>query len=104
MIDTLKKTLLAGVGAAVVTTEKIEAALDDFVKQGKVTATDAREMAMKIASDGRKEFDQVSEQLSGRIKELIARFDATTKERLDALEARVAALEAKRRSSPRRQS
>lgn len=104
MIDTLKKTLLAGVGAAVVTTEKIEAALDDFVKQGKVTAADAREMAKKIAADGKQEFDQVSEQLGTKVKEVVARFDATTKERLDALEARIEALEAKRRASSSRKS
>ena len=35
MIDTIKKTILAGVGAAVVTKDKVQAGLEDFVKQGK---------------------------------------------------------------------
>jgi polyhydroxyalkanoate synthesis regulator phasin len=47
MIDVIKKTLLAGVGAAVVTKEKAEAALEDFVRQGKVSSADARIMAEK---------------------------------------------------------
>ena len=45
MIDTVKKALLAGVGAAVVTKDKIEHALDEFVRQGKVSADEARAMA-----------------------------------------------------------
>ena len=49
MIDLIKKTLLAGVGAAIVTKEKAEHALQDYVKQGKVSAADARAMAERIA-------------------------------------------------------
>ena len=35
MIDSIKKTILAGVGAAVVTKEKAQAGLEEFVKQGR---------------------------------------------------------------------
>ncbi|MFZ9683416.1 MAG: phasin family protein [Cephaloticoccus sp.] len=104
MIDTLKKTLLAGVGAAVVTKEKAEAALADFVAQGKVSAADARKMAAKIAADGKVEFEQASKDLGRRIKDVMARSDAKTQERLAALEARIKALEGKavRSTRPRK--
>ena len=95
MIDTLKKTLLAGVGAAVITKDKVEAALEDFVAKGKVSAADARKMAEKIARDGREEFDQMSDQLGTKIKDVLARMDSKTQERLAALEARVETLEKK---------
>lgn len=95
MIDTLKKTLLAGVGAAVITKDKVEAALEDFVAKGKVSAADARKMAEKIAREGREEFDQVSDQLGTKIKDVLARMDSKTQERLAALEARVEVLEKK---------
>lgn len=93
MIDIIKKTLLAGVGAAVITKEKAEAALEEYVQQGKVSSHEARAMAEKIAADGRKEFETVSTELSQRLRELFARQDLETRERLSALEARVAALE-----------
>src|SRR5476651_684163 len=95
MIDTIKKTLLAGVGAAVITKDRAEAALADFVKQGKVTSAEARAMAEKIAADGKKEFEMLSDELGGKIKEVVAGFSHTTHERLNALEARVKALEHK---------
>ena len=94
MIDLLKKTLLAGVGAAVITKDKIEGALDDFVRQGKVNASDARIMADKIAEQGRKEFDELATDLNERISELLDRSKKDHETRIAALEARVNALEA----------
>jgi len=95
MIDSIKKTLLAGVGAAVVTKDKVEAALGDFVKQGKVTTSEAREMAEKIAADGKKEFETLSGELNEKFKDVLAGFNRNTQDRLAALEARVEALEHK---------
>jgi polyhydroxyalkanoate synthesis regulator phasin len=93
MFDLIKKTLLAGVGAAVVTTEKVQDALDDYVRQGKLKAEDARIIAEKIAERGRREFDELSGQASAKASELFNRHDSAVTARLAALEARVAALE-----------
>jgi polyhydroxyalkanoate synthesis regulator phasin len=93
MIDIIKKTLLAGVGAAVITKDKVESALGDFVKQGKVTSAEARVMAEKIAEDGRRELEKLSQELSDKLRDKFAGIDHQAKQRLDALEARVAALE-----------
>lgn len=93
MIDIIKKTLLAGVGAAVITKEKVESALSEFVKQGKVSSAEARAMAEKIAADGRREFEALSQELSEKIRDRVTGTDHKAQDRLDALEARVAALE-----------
>ncbi|AKC81738.1 hypothetical protein IMCC26134_01215 [Verrucomicrobia bacterium IMCC26134] len=94
MIDTIKKTLLAGVGAAVITKEKVQDALDDYVRQGKIKADDARIIADKIAERGRREFEEMSAQASVKVQEILHRQDAAVVARLTALEARVAVLEA----------
>lgn len=93
MIDIIKKTLLAGVGAAVITKEKVESALDEFVKQGKVTSQEARQMADKIATEGRREFETLSQQVNDMIRDRFTHSDKKYQERIDALEARVTALE-----------
>jgi polyhydroxyalkanoate synthesis regulator phasin len=93
MIDVIKKTLLAGVGAAVITKEKVESALGEFVQQGKVSAAEARVMAEKIAEDGKREFETLSHELNEKFRERFVSDAAQTKARLDALEARVATLE-----------
>lgn len=94
MIDAIKKTLLAGVGAAVITKDKVEAALGDFVQQGKVSAAEARQMAEKIADQGRREFETVSHDLGEKVREAWSGEARRQQARIDALEARVAALEA----------
>ncbi len=104
MIDAIKKTLLAGVGAAVITKEKVEAALDDFVKQGKVSSTEARAMADKIAAVGRREFESLSRELNDRFREAFAGTEKRYQDRLTALEERVAALEEKARKSRARRA
>jgi polyhydroxyalkanoate synthesis regulator phasin len=95
MIDLIKKSLLAGAGAAAITKEKVEQALDEFVRQGKVTTADARVMAEKIAEQGRREFDEVCTALGAKVRDFTARADEKTQARLAALEQRVRVLEEK---------
>lgn len=93
MIDVIKKTLLAGVGAAVITKEKVESALQDLVSQGKVSADEARATAQKIVDEGRQEFEAASDTLSAKIKEYTQRSNEETLARIAALEARIQTLE-----------
>ncbi len=102
MIDLLKKTLLAGVGAAVITKDKIEGALDDFVRQGKVNASDARIMADKIAEQGRKEFDELAGDLNEQICGVLDRKTSDQDARIAALEERIRVLEAAMAEPPTR--
>ena len=95
MIDLIKKTVLAGIGATVVTKEKIEAAMQDWVKQGKVSTEEARQFAQRLAEDGKKEWEATSKELTERIRELLAKADYARRTDVTALEARVKALEEK---------
>jgi polyhydroxyalkanoate synthesis regulator phasin len=95
MIDTFKKALLAGLGAAVVTKEKVQVRLEEFVRDGKISAADARAMAEKIAAEAKREFEDVSAKVGDKVREVLAYSDGKYLSRIEALEARVAALEGK---------
>ncbi len=95
MIDLIKKTVLAGIGATVVTKEKLEASMQEWVKQGKVSTEEARQYAAKVAEDGRKEWETTSKELSERIRDLLQKADYARRTEVAALEARVKALEEK---------
>tara|TARA_B110000037_G_scaffold218746_1_gene282364 strand:+ start:805 stop:1170 length:366 start_codon:yes stop_codon:yes gene_type:complete len=94
MIDTIKKAILAGVGAAAITKDKAEKALNELVDKGKLSATDAKEAANKIADEGKQEFEAATTSLQAKFDDLLAKAGRGQKERIDALEARVAELEA----------
>jgi|HubBroStandDraft_1064217.scaffolds.fasta_scaffold44879_5 polyhydroxyalkanoate synthesis regulator phasin len=106
MIEKFKKTILAGLGAAVVTRDRVQESLEDFVKQGKITAADARAMAEKVANEGKQEFEKASTKVGDKVRELLAYADGKHLGRIGELEARIAALEkkpakgAKRRAKP----
>jgi polyhydroxyalkanoate synthesis regulator phasin len=102
MIEAFKKTLLAGLGAAVVTRGKVMDSLDDLVKQGKISAADAKAAADKIATEGRKELDKAGTALGERAREFLAYADGQYVKRIDALEARLAALEGKKPKAAKR--
>jgi polyhydroxyalkanoate synthesis regulator phasin len=95
MIESFKKKILAGLGAAVVTKDKVQGRLEEFVKQGKITAADARAMGEKIAAEGRQEFDKASTKVGEKFHELLEYADGRHRSRIEALEARIAALEKK---------
>ncbi|HVW20026.1 MAG TPA: hypothetical protein VHC86_02330 [Opitutaceae bacterium] len=93
MIDLIKKSVLAGLGMAVVTKEKVEEALGDLVREGKLNASDAKIMAEKIAEQGRREFDEMSEKLAAKLREFTVRAEESAEKRISALEQRVRVLE-----------
>ncbi len=95
MIDIIKKTMLAGVGAAVVTKEKVEGALHEYVEKGKLSTQDAKNLAERIVADGRHEYEQAKTELSKRVQEILKKSNLVTREELAALEKRLAALESK---------
>lgn len=95
MIEMLKKTLLAGVGATVVTAEKVESALSDLVDRGRISADEAKETASKIANESKKEFEEARSSLGELFEDLLEKANVASQRDFAALAARVAALEAK---------
>ncbi len=86
--------MLAGIGAAALTKEKVEEALSDLVEKGKISANDAKEAARKISDDGKQEFESASAKLQEKFDELLRKMGRENSERIDRLETKVADLEA----------
>ena len=93
MIDLIRKTVLAGVGAAVLTKEKIEESLNDPVEKGRISADEAKATAEKIAEEGKREFETVSKDMQKGVSDLLEQIGVGQKDRLASLEKRLLALE-----------
>ncbi len=95
MLDTLRKLFLFGIGAVELTADNLRAALDDLVKRGELTEQEARALAadwLQRANARRVEWQRQVEEAIGRQVERLA---LARQRDLEALAARVAALEAK---------
>lgn len=95
MLDTLRKLFLFGIGAVELTAENLRSAFDELVKRGELTEQDARELAadwLKRANERRAEWQR---QIEEAIARQVDRLPFARQRDLDALAARVAALEAR---------
>lgn len=93
MIELVKKSMLAGVGLAVVTKEKVLESLDELVERGKLTREEAAEMSDRIVQEGKAETEKARSEASKLFNELLHRANVVTKDQYEALAARVTALE-----------
>jgi polyhydroxyalkanoate synthesis regulator phasin len=95
MLELLKRTVFAGIGAAVTTKERVQAMLNELVEQGKLTQEEAERMAEKIAKDGKAEFERTKEEISRNMQEMFGRERMVKETDFRKLELRVSILEEK---------
>jgi len=93
MIDLVKKGMLAGIGVAVVTKDKVLESLDELVEKGKLSKDEAVAMSDKIVDEGRAETEKAKVEASKLFNDMLHRANVVTKDQHEALAARVSALE-----------
>ncbi|MDR2845230.1 MAG: hypothetical protein LBV28_03950 [Puniceicoccales bacterium] len=93
MIDTVKKTFLAGLGAAVVTKDAVEGALHDWIEKGKITPDEARHFAERLVNTGENRWEKAKDDVAQTVGDLLQKAPFVRRAELSALEARVAVLE-----------
>ncbi|MGB0745239.1 MAG: phasin family protein, partial [Opitutales bacterium] len=89
MIDLVKKGMLAGVGLAVVTKDKVLESLDELVEKGKLTREEAAQMSDKIVEEGRAETEKAKVEANKLFNDMLHRANVVTKDQYDALAVRV---------------
>ncbi|MFP4068607.1 MAG: phasin family protein [Opitutales bacterium] len=89
----MKKTMLAGVGMAVVTKDKVLESLDEFVEKGRLTKEEAAQMSERIVEEGREETEKAKVEANKLFNDMLQRANLVTKSQYEALQARVTALE-----------
>jgi len=94
MTDIVRKTLLAALGAADLSKEKIKQTVDYVVEKGKVSRQEAPKIVEDLVARGEKE--------SNEIKDFLSRFLSGSKsdmseiiKRLDAIEKRLSEIDSK---------
>ena len=92
-MDLIKKGLLAGLGATVVTRDLIGDATSQFVKDGKLSAEEARRLADSLIESGRQSWESVEQEARETMQKAVDSMGVAQKSDLDALQVRVALLE-----------
>jgi len=100
MLELIKRSLLASLGAAVVTKEKIQEVTHSLVEQGKISADEAEKLADDLVQSGQNEWEEMHAWISESVKKGMDSLDISSKgeflelkERVENLEKRMAILE-----------
>ncbi len=95
MIENIKKAVYAGIGATLVTKDKVEDILNEFVDKGKINSKEASELAEKIAEQSKKEFSDATDNLNNMLEGVLQKANFATQTQLKELEERIKQLEGK---------
>ena len=93
MLDTLKKTFYAGIGATVISAEKLNSVIGELVEKGKISANEAKDLASKIADEGRKEFETDTDRFGKLIDDWMKKAHFARQKDVEDLQERVKKLE-----------
>lgn len=95
MSDLLKKGIFLGLGAALSGKEKAEKMLDELVKKGDISNSQANEMLHSFIDKGEAKNSEWNNQTKSFLKKNLEELGFVTKEDYDKLENRLQNLEAK---------
>lgn len=95
MSDVFKNFLYAGVGLAAMTTEKIQATVDELVEKGKISDSEGKKIVEDFLSNTEGRKSEFEDKLRTVSEEVISKFDFMKNKEVDELKARVEELEAK---------
>ena len=98
MMDMMKKTMLAGVGLAAMTRDKIEEIGAELVRRGELTEKEGKEFVDEMATSAdraRKDFESRIDQM---VQQVLERLHVATRQDVDEVLRRLDALEEKFRT------
>ena len=93
VLEMIRNSLLASLGAAVVTKEKVEEATRRWVDEGKISRDEAERLAQDLVESGRGQWEDIQEKISETVRKGLDNFDIGSKKEFQELKARVDSLE-----------
>jgi len=91
----IRKVLLAGVGAVVLTQEEVEKIINRLVERGELAEQEGKKLFHDVMTKRKKEAKKAEDEMSKQLEELLARMNVPTKSDIDALSAKITALSKK---------
>jgi len=98
MLEAIKKTVQASVGAVFLTRERVRNTLGRLVQEGKLSAEEAERLADQMVRDGKKELKGLQDRMVSLMQKGLRNLDVVSKKEFEALKKRVETLEKQSKS------
>ncbi len=93
MLELLKKSMLAGIGAAVLTRDKIREATRMLVEEGKISSDEAEKLTEDLVKSGGREWEELNSKFQSSFKKISENLEVVRRKEFADLKARVELLE-----------
>ena len=93
MLEEIKKGLMTGIGAVLLTKEKIEEIVDRLVKESKIKEEDARKLVEELAGSGEKQARKMETDIGEFFKKALSSMNVARKDEIADLRRQIEALE-----------
>ena len=93
MLELLKKGMFAGIGAAVLTRDKILEATRMLVEEGKLSGDEAEKLTEDLVNSGEREWEEINSKFQSSFKKISENLEVVRKQEFIDLKARVELLE-----------
>lgn len=97
-MDLFKNIISLGIGAAAATKEQIEKTVDTLVKKGDISKEESKELIKQWVEKGEQAQKQIDDSVKVKVNQALNGLNLVTKEEVQVLERRIAALEQKNQS------
>lgn len=95
LFETLRKVMLASIGAFALGLEEVEVFLNKLVERGEIAEQDARNLINEMKSKRKKDAKIAEEEINKRVEEVLNRMNVPTKTDIDALGKKITTLSKK---------
>jgi poly(hydroxyalkanoate) granule-associated protein len=95
LLETLRKLLLASIGAFALGLEEVEEFLNKLVERGEIAEQDAKKLVNEIKTKRKKDAKKAEDEINKRVEEVLDHMNVPTKSDIDALGKKITALSKK---------
>jgi polyhydroxyalkanoate synthesis regulator phasin len=99
MLEFIKKAVLVGAGLAVLTTEKIEEAVDEIVKKGELSEKEGKELLGDLMEKSKRMKKEWGERVEKMVAEALKRANIPTRKEVEDLRSRIERFERERQET-----
>jgi len=92
-MDFIKKSMLAGIGLAVLTKEKAEKTVDELIKKGELTKKEGKETIKEFTEKSKEFKEDLTKKVEKTVADTIERLNIPTRKELAALKSKIEKME-----------
>jgi polyhydroxyalkanoate synthesis regulator phasin len=86
MLDVIKKSIFAGIGALALTEEKVQEVIDEFVQKGQISQKEAESLVSEVQKVVDQHKTKLTTMIDEQVKRILAELHLVTKDDLVELE------------------